>query len=173
MLLEEGYDWVEKWDYKETLSLCSDGACIYYYEASVDENRFYFDKDGKTLSDGIELAISGSNYGLTPIAEQNAVDVWGERDSFRATHIVGLRDELNFGMEGFEARIIDTYQDLVIYETYSDDTQQINYGLAYQEGTYSILAPSFEMIEFDTNSDQVKLTYKDKEYVFPISRYTK
>lgn len=168
MLIEPRYDWIGKGDYMKTLFSCPDGGCDYYYGAYLDGNRFYFDKGGNTLNEGVELEVGGGDYQLTPLNEESAGNEQ-ERDSSMATHEVMFGD----GEAYFEARMIDTYLDLAIYETSSEDTQQINYGLANQKAGYFMMAPNFEMIEFEKNSDQVKLTYKDKEYVFPIGRYKK
>jgi hypothetical protein len=168
MLIETKYDWVQKMAYKHTLFSCPDGACSYFYGASLDGKPSYFDSDGNFLNQNVTREVDGRDYQLTSIDKRRAGGEL-ENDPFLATHEVMFGD----GEMYFDAREVDTYKNLAIYETRSEDAQQIKYGISYKNGGYFILAPNFELIAFDKNLDQVKLTYKDKTYVFPISRYAK
>jgi hypothetical protein len=96
--------------------------------------------------------------------------------SWRVTHIIeDPFNDLTMGDIGyFNASIEDTYCGLIIYKArheYRDES--FTYGLGYEGSDQLILAPEFKLIRFNKSHQTIELVYKDKTYIFPLSRYEK
>ncbi len=152
---------------KNSLAEIPDPGCDIFFTGKMDETYYSWDCRGEPIT--TETAyVSGEIYEVEALESLETTS-----DSLSTTHII--EDPLNdytYGDLGYyNARIEDTWRDLIIYRcTHEyDDDKQVFFALG--DSSQLFLAPEFTSIRFDKADKTVHLEYKSKTYIFPVSRY--